>query len=167
MELSGYLSPSQSLSGNLTTIIPPAFKWTLLASKTLFAHATSSSAAIIGTITAADAWTSDKIIMVRVRDNAGRRNGYFLESDTFFINKNPSEGSTTTATLHLTQTFRVSDSGVLYTSTSSTPSGIYADSLASDGVITLKGRVSTNETVYGSYAIEVWALDWPDGADPF
>lgn len=166
MELTGSLSPSQSLAGNLSSIVPPNFRWTLLASKVLNINCSSSSAITAGNITSAEAWTSDKIIVVRIRDKEGKQNGYFLESDTFFINKNPSEESTSTLTTHMTQTFRVNNNGEIITSTSTSYNGVYADSIDSTGKIVIKARCLSG-TISGNYLIEVYALDYPDGVSPF
>jgi hypothetical protein len=67
----------------------------LLKSAEFTVNTSSTSSIDVGTVAAgAAAYTSDKIIYVRVRDKAGVRNGYFTESDSWFINPYPAKGKT-------------------------------------------------------------------------
>ena len=138
---------------------------TLVASKSVTASTTSTSAATVETWSTghSELWTSDQIVLVKIRDNAGKRDGYFYGSDSFFVNiikKNG--GSSTSVTAGLRYIYKYSSSGYgSYSSTGSTGYGVYADTVYSDGRIRIRSRYnSTNSsTVNGTFTVSVYLID--------
>ena len=63
--------------GANSTIKPetPGSSWKLLGKTTITTSSTSTTATAVGTISLPASWTKEKIIMVRVRDQAGKRAG--------------------------------------------------------------------------------------------
>lgn len=146
--------------------------WTLLGTHTFTVSTTSTSASSVGTIQCgAAAYTKAKIIYVRVRDTAGPRAGYFLGSDAFFINTNAANGSTSTFNAAAKIIHRYATGGT-YAQTStatSTGYGVYGYNISSAGAVGIYRRYNQTYslTINGSYKCEVYALDYPDGINPF
>ena len=107
--------------------------------------------------------TKDKIIWIRIRDKAGKRAGYFAGSDTFFINTNRGNGSTSTyATAgRFIHRYTASNAWATYIGNS----GVYGYSLSSAGnLVVRKAYSSTNSlTIDGTYLVDVFILDYPTG----
>lgn len=107
--------------------------------------------------------TKDKIIWVRIRDKAGKRAGYFAGSDTFFINTNRGNGSTSTyATAgRFIHRYTTSNAWATYIGNS----GVYGYSISSAGNLVIrKAYSSTNSlTIDGTYLVDVFILDYPTG----
>ena len=148
------------------TGLAPRFQ--LLGTADLNVNTTSTSAGSAGTINCgSSAWTSSKIIYVRVRDKAGARDGYFIGSDSFFFNYNAANGSTSTLTTAIRMIHRLSGSGVygVYGSGGTTGYGVYGYSITSAGVVNIYRRYnSTNSlTINGTYEVNVYAVDHSDG----
>ena len=142
--------------------------WTKLGETDLTVSTTSTSAASAGTIACgSEAFTKDKIIYVRIRDNAGARPGYFLGSDSFFININKANNSTAALSLAGRLIHRYSTSSQ-YAVTSGTY-GIYGYSISNAGVVNIYRRYNSTYslTIDGTYHVEVYSLDYPDGVSPF
>ena len=111
-------------------------------------------------------WQSNKWVYIKVRDTAGKRDGYFYGSDNFFINPVPLNGDTLTNyfTTFLHHIIRYSSSSYsIYTSTGSTGYGVYPDLIYDDGRIRMRKRYSSSNslTVNGTYKVEVYLLDPP------
>ena len=107
--------------------------------------------------------TKDKIIWIRIRDKAGKRAGYFAGSDTFFINTNRGNGSTSTyATAgRFIHRYTASNAWATYIGNA----GVYGYSISSAGNIVIrKCYSSTNSlTINGTYLVDVFILDYPTG----
>lgn len=148
--------------------------YTLLATQEFAVSTTSTSAASVGYVNAGtDAYTSRKILYVRIRDKAGLRSGYFYGSDSFFINSNAANGKTATYTnagriilLHNGNDHNYWDAFAFGTTTGY---GVYANNVSSAGRINIRSRYNANssKTIDGTYVVEVYLLDWPDGISPF
>ncbi len=156
-------------SGQLIT--GAARGWTLLGSQELTLYNITSTAAIPATTLSIGpaAWTSKKIIYVRVRDKAGKRAGYFYGSDAFFVNLYAARGATSNYTGSLKITHYCSDVSVWSQNVGTTGYGVFGYSITPDGVVNIYKRYnSTNSrTIDGTYVIEVYALDYPDGISPY
>lgn len=135
----------------------------LLKSAEFTVNTSSTSETDVGTVAAGSAaYTSDKIIYVRVRDKAGHRNGYWYGNDAWLLNSSPAKGSTLNATAFAVLGISQADAAV------SSKYGVYPTVMASDGTITIKAKYnSTYGTINGTYVVEVYALDWPDKVSPF
>lgn len=147
--------------------------WTLLKSATVTVSTTSTSASSTGTTAVAGsaAWDKSKIIYVRIRDSQGKRAGYFYGSDTFFINVNAGNSSTSALTNAARFIHRYSSSSqmALYVTGSTTGYGVYAYSISSNGNISIYRRYNSTYslTIDSTYNIEVYSIDYPDGVSPF
>jgi hypothetical protein len=147
--------------------------WTKLAEQDITVSTSSTSETQVGgfpNLAASAVWTSAKMIYVRVRDKAGKRNGYFYGSDTFYSNPNPAKGSTTALTSKVCIAYKVPDTGLtaIYVS----PVGVYgsdisvSNNLAALNIKSKYGRASSL-TIDGTYHVEVYTLEWPDNVSPF
>lgn len=141
--------------------------WTLLGSKEMTISTTSTSNTNQGDITCSGAFTKDDIIWVRVRDKAGKRAGYMYGTDTFFLNSNNANGSTSTYSTKATEVIRYSTSSqwACYTGNY----GVYGYSISSAGKILIYSRYNSNNTltINGTYVIEVYKLTLPTGKTIF
>lgn len=143
----------------------------LIASTSYTVSTTSTSAATVATWNFGDSsiWTSDKLVMVTIRDHAGPRNGYFYGTDVFFTNYLPANGSTTSSLSAGTfgMIYRVSTSGTFATryAYGTTGYGVYADTIYSNGRIRIRSRYNSTYslTIDGTYDVKAYLLDWPDG----
>lgn len=142
--------------------------WTLLGSKELKISTTSTSNTNQGDLTVgSSAYTKDDIIWVRIRDKAGKRAGYMYGTDTFFLNANKANGSTSTYSTKATEVIRYSTSSQWGCYTGNY--GVYAYSISSAGKILIYSRYnSTNTlTINGTYVVEVYKLTLPTGKTIF
>lgn len=133
------------------------------------ANVTSTTAVEVtrGTIDTS-ALSSSKMIYVKIRDKAGKRNGYFWGTDTFFLMWRSSDG--TTYYNPAKQTYRVNSSGgtVAYTPSSSNQYGIYIKNIEGDGTVVVYGRYNSSYTltIDGTYSVDIYMLEWPDNISP-
>lgn len=145
--------------------------YTLLAKEEFEVSGTSTSKTAVGTISAPGCWTSDKIIYVRVRDKAGKRDGYFLGTDVYFFNFYPAMGYTFAFSGIMGAYTAYKSTGVLDSGVrnASSIAGVYADSISSNDTINIvyKYNSGSSQTIDGTYVVEVYALDWPGGVSPF
>ena len=174
-----YSASDDSADGysSVTVNVPSsgASSWTKVAETTYQVSTTSTSAADVATWATghSELWTSDKIVYVRIRDTAGKRNGYFYGSDQFFYNILPVNGNTTStsATTWIRMYFRyTTDAGYGMSSATTTSGyGVYADTVYPDGRIRIRKRYSSTNslTIDGTYKVEVYLLDPPTGAPIF
>lgn len=135
--------------------------WTKISSTELTVNTTSTSAASAGTIAlGSSAYTKDKIIYVRIRDKSGKRNGYFYGSDTFFMNWQNANGSTTTLSVVAQEYYRYNNNAL---TGAAGAYGVYGYSLNSSGTLTIRRRYnSTNTlTINSTYTIDVYELTPP------
>ena len=172
IEGKGVTVPSSTTLDGYSTLIDSISigtnSWTKLGEKDITTASTSTSNSNVGTISCGSgAATKDKIIYVRVRDTAGPRAGYFLGSDTFFINTNKANGSTSAISTAARLIHRYSTYSQ-YASYSGSY-GVYAYSITNAGVVNIYRRYnSTNSlTIDGTYHVEVYSLDYPDGKSVF
>lgn len=62
------------------------YPWEKVAERSINVSTTYTGEIRQNTIHVDDIWDDSQMIYVRIRDSAGKRGGYFLGSDTFFIN---------------------------------------------------------------------------------
>lgn len=146
--------------------------YTLIAEQDVTTSTTKTSGTSVAQITCSpSAWEHAHIIYVRVRDKAGARLGYFYGSDTFFINTNQANGGTSAQTTAARIIHRYSTSAQWgqYVGATTTGYGVYGYSITTAGKINLYSRYNSNYslTVNGTYHVEVYALSYPDGVNPF
>ena len=145
--------------------------YTLLGSAEFTVNTSSTTATSVGTIDCGTgAYTSDKIIYIKVRDKAGRRNGYFAGSDVFFMNQNPANNSTSTQTSAVKYQHYITDANLKNGQSNvsaSTGYGVYGYSITSAGVVTIRSRYDSSYSllINGTYKVEVYSLDYAPASD--
>ena len=142
--------------------------YNLITSKEVQVETVTNTETLVDTLECGeDAYTSEKIIYVKIRDTAGRRNNHFFGADIFYINQLPANGwtdSTLPANKKMTQ-ICISSSGVWMVNNND--GGVYSGSIRSNGEIGIYVKNASTGTTEGTFLIEVYALDWPDGISPF
>lgn len=148
--------------------------WTKVCEKTYENISTTSTSAIMveeWNTGHPEIWTSDKIVCVIATDTAGKRNGYFYQSYTFFYNQlvyNDSFLTDLSSCHHLSLSYNndvynatLSSNAVIY--------GLSADKIYSTGNIRIMEKYNTtgSRTVDGNYKVEVFLLDTPSGLPLF
>lgn len=158
-------------SGNITTGTSSggggSSAWTKIAETSYAVNTTGTSATTVATWATghSEIWTNAKFVYIRIRDEAGKRAGYFYGSDQFLMNN----GNGTSSTVFGRFYFRYT-TGNIYSGTSTsgtTGYGVYADTVYSDGRIRIRSRYSSSSslTINGTYKVEVYLLD-PAGGVP-
>lgn len=113
-------------------------------------------------------WQQDKIIYVRVRDKAGKRNGYFYGTDAiYFLTSAYDGGSLTSATPNTTICYKADENGVIKGVPNSC--GIWGQTITNENVLSVKVKYNAvnGGTIDGTYTVDIYALNWPDGLSPF
>lgn len=150
-------------------IAPPA--WEKLAEKNYDVSNILISETLLDSINCGEeAYTKDKIIYVRIRDNAGKRNGYFYGSDCFFINTNKANDTTTQFYTVLKGIMQYSTNNGGYKITINGQGyGIYASSITSEGYVNISTRYNSTyaREVDGNYNVSIYALNLPNGKPLF
>lgn len=139
--------------------------YTLIHQEDIEVSTTSTSATTLKQIMLSpdDVYTDSKILYIRIRDKAGKRNGYYWGSDEYCLKK----GSLIGHYLYSYYNDTVSAGGSFNPGTNS--NGIWLREVSSNGKVTLyvKYNSSWSRTIDGTFSIEVYALDWPDKVSPF
>lgn len=146
--------------------------YTKLGETTLTVSTTSTSASSAGTLSLdTSAFDANKILYVRIRDTAGKRAGYFYGSDVYFFNYQKANGSTSTLTYAARASHRYSTNSQWGThmGTSTAGYGVYAYSISNSGTLIINKRYNANYslTINGTYKVEAYLLDTPDGVSPY
>ena len=151
----------------LTVPETPGSSWKLLGKTTITTSSTSTTATSVGTLTIPEAYDANKVILVRVRDQAGKRNGYFYGSDAFFMNYQDASGGTSTITYAGRLIHRVTSAGdyTSYVGATTTGYGVYGYSISAAGEVSIYRRYNSiySLTINGTYDVEVWALNYAPG----
>ena len=144
--------------------------YNLIASGEITANTSSTSAVSLPSTVQAgsSSWTSDKIVYVKIRNKAGKQNGYHYGNDCYVVNhyEYKSQQSSTTSYGNLVYTY---SSGTSVTSYGPVGYGICVNSISSSGEISFTGRYNSNftRTINGTYTVDVYLLDWPNDVNPF
>lgn len=140
--------------------------WTKIASDSFNVSTTSTSQTSCGTINlGSEYYDKDKILWVRIRDRAGKRNGYLYGTDNIILNYYDANGLTSSVTAAARLVHRVSSSGE-YTSYSGAY-GVYVYSITSDGVLNIYQRYNSTYTltINGTYDVDVYELEYIKGKE--
>ena len=153
-----------SLKGKLSFYVD--YPWKKIGEKDIYVSTTSSSQLLHTTLTLDDIWDDSEIIYIRIRDKAGKRGGYFLGTDTFFINYKSANGDTSELTDagRLTYTYNGT-----YAETTGTSYGVYPTSIRPNGSVRICSRYNAgySRRINGTYKIEVYKLKYPNQVSPF
>lgn len=147
--------------------------WTKVAEESYVVNTTSTSYIAVGTLTCSEKiFTNEKIVYIKVRDTAGRRTNYFYGSDTFITNGNGDKTNTSFSNM-LRNIWKYTASGfALRQSSGTTVYGVAAGggiASASPYEITIQARYdsSYSGTINGTYKVEVYLIDMPNGTTLF
>jgi hypothetical protein len=145
---------------------PGGYGYTKLAEQDFTVITSSTTQTDVGTIACgSEAFTSDKMLYVRIRDKAGKRPGYFLGVDQLYVNIN--SANHTNGTIVPSTSLLGYDSNGTFKSTT-TRNGVFSNQLSSDGKLTITAKYNSSYgAIDGTYHVEVYLLDWPDGVSPF
>lgn len=153
----------------VTVDVPtPSSPWKHILTQDVTVNTTSTQAATAATLQCgAEIATKDKIIWVRIRDKAGPRAGYCYGSDAFFVNYNKANGSTSTFAVPAVLCLRYTTSSA-YAGTAG-QYGVYGYSISNAGALIVRRRYNSNYslTINGTYQVDVYTLDLPDGLTLF
>lgn len=132
------------------------------------ASTTSTSAVLISDSITIDtsSLSTSKMVYVKVRDKAGKRNGYFYGTDMWFLwNMNG-----TTDFYPAKQIYRYTSNTIsAYAPGTSTFYGVYVTNIDSAGALTIYARYNSNYTltIDGTYSIDIYTLEWPNNISPY
>lgn len=168
----GYSSVTVNVSGGGDS------SYTLLNSSEVSGTTTSNTAKTLGTIAIGDSlYTANAIIYVKIRDKAGKRNGFFYGTDTFFVNAYAGKGSSQSL-ISIRPTilysfdangktkFNPTSGGYVFTNNSGSY-GVYAATITNARGITIQARYNSNAgTINGTYKVDIYLLKWPDNSSP-
>ena len=118
------------------------------------------------------------MLYVKIRDTAGRRNGYYYGSDCMFANSVPGNNLSATSnySVHGTSYYQNSAGNLVNFTLQRTNSssatqgyGVYATNVHNDGSIDIYARYNSSNTltINGTFKVDVYLLDWPGGVSPF
>ena len=145
--------------------------YTLLDTEEVTVSTTSTSTIAISdsTMTIPRESHTDKILLIQVRDKAGKRNGYFYGSDTYWMQ--PSGGSQQNNYRNVILYTTNSSGNVVVSSTSTYGVFPHSPPTFSTGsvTVTMEARYhsSYSTTIDGTYTVNVYDLDFPNGSSPF
>lgn len=142
--------------------------YTLLYSTEVEVSTTSTSTINIDTVTVSRADPNLTILYIQIRDKAGKRNGYFYSTNTYWTS--PVGGSQSNDYRKCDVLMTNSSGKVVSVSTSQY--GVFAGTPTySSDVMTLPIRAryhsSYSGTIDGTYVVEVYNLEWPGNISPF
>lgn len=162
--LIGVLTETKSLNGSLS--LYSELSWKKIGEADITVNTTDRYEKQQGVIQINDIWTDSEIIYIRIRDKAGKRPGYFLGTDTFFINYKAKNGDNSVL---LTAGRIVHRYNGVYEQSSGSDYGVYPYSISPDGTVKIYSRyeVGYSRRINGTYRVEVFKLKYPDGLSPF
>lgn len=142
--------------------------YTLLVSKELTVNQTSTSATSKLDIALPNGRFTNAILYVRIRDKAGKRNGYFYGSDNFVVDIVKANGSG--AQTYIPKVcYGISSSGTYLNTTSSNTYtanggyGVYVNTVNDSNGVRIYARYnSALGTINGTFTIDVYSLKWSD-----
>lgn len=129
---------------------------------TVVSNTESTTATNLTTITIpSNIYTDTKILYVKIRDNAGKREGYFFGSDGFLLNFRIANDTTSTYSgCHFC--YRYANSVLAVTEGSYGVYG-YTASNANKLVIRQRYHASYTTIINGTYNVQVYLITWPGG----
>jgi hypothetical protein len=162
--LVGSLIEHGSLKGSLS--LYSELSWQKIGEADITVNTTDRYERQCGVIRVNDIWTDSEIIYIRIRDKAGKRSGYFLGTDTFFINYKAKNGDNS-ALLYAGRI--VHRYNGVYEQYSGNGYGVYPYSISSDGTVKIYSRyeIGYSRRINGTYRVEVFKLKYPNGLSPF
>lgn len=133
--------------------------WTLLGTQEFTVNTTTTTNKAVGTFTVSGI-SASKYIFVRIRDKAGKRNGYFYGTDSI--------GSLYNTVVQMQTVVTHVDSQGNYNGYPN-KAGLFPYSFYSDGQIAIYSKYNSSNTgtIDGTFVVEVYALEPPTGKPIF
>lgn len=140
--------------------------YTLLYEEDVEVSSATGTVIVVKEIAVDGIYTSD-LLFVRIRDKAGRRQGYFLESEAYIANPNPVNGITSIFSTVGRNTI-YDDNGAFKVDNGMYGGfGVFVDVIESADTITISARTGRGN-VGGTYHVAIYKLSLPDGTpSPF
>ena len=152
--------------------------YTLLASRQYTVSQASTTSIDVDEIDlgpVSEMWVPNKIIYIAIKDNAGKRNGYFYSNNTFILNYQAAQQTTDGVGTTMYETFHINDNGEL--GVSAILCGVYVSSLTTEYliggeqevIVRISARYNANfsGTIDGTYTVDIYALDYSPSGAPF
>lgn len=141
--------------------------YTLIASSEQTVATTQTYQGSVVKINFTNAISLKKWYLVRIRDKAGKRAGYFYGTDTMFAPYPGTASSTNNNAVRLTYHVNENSEISAFVGTSSSyVYGVYPTGIDSGYINIYKKYNSSFGTIDGTFAIEIYELDDPSGATP-
>lgn len=148
ISVSGYSAVDVSVSGS---------SYEYITSENVTVNTSSTTDTLVTTIQSGIAKVSDKLIYVKIRDNAGIRSGYFYGTDNFF---SMDEDGYSTSRNFVAIEYYANSSGAV--KTAANKYGVYAYSASNTGDIEIYSRFrSSFGTIDGTYSVSIYVLSHP------
>ena len=124
----------------------------------------STDAELLTLACGAEAWTTTKIIYVKIR-RTEKVKGYYLGGDFWFINRRILNGSASDedTCARLCEFISSADQKLIQAS----GYGVYAKAITKDGDIKIWAKAGNYATCKGDYIIEAYALSYPNDDYPY
>lgn len=149
-----------------------SFSYTLVAHDEVEVNTTSTTAKNILDIEL-PGHIINAMYFIKIRDKAGKRNGYFYGADQWFIDLSKANELDSVISFRPTILYGISNTGDFKgtgTSTivpSSSGYGVYADCITGPGILRIQSKyASTLGTINGIYTIDIYMLKWPNDDSP-
>lgn len=164
--LSGKLSAIGTIKGEISRVSSETTPWTKIGETEVTVSTTYTGSVLQMSFKLDDVWADSDIIYIRIRDKAGKRPGYFLGTDTFFINYKAANNDASDIVYAGRITHRYNG---VYEQYSGNGYGVYPYSISPDGTVKIYSRyeIGYSRMINGTYRIEVFRLKYPDGLSPF
>lgn len=153
---------------SLAYVKPSGSSYVKIGEADFSASSSSTTATLVDSFTVdtpSELWTSAKLIYVSIRDKAGKRNGYFYGTDTWFSNPVPiNQGTANVFTVPARLIYACDSDGKMLVNSSNY--GVYPYDVGRTGTIRIYVRYQSSYTltINGTYHVEVYALSWPDSS---
>lgn len=136
--------------------------WTLLYTGSVTANTTATSATSLKSLATGVSYTDkNKIYLVTIRGDSGKRSGYFYGSDSYIW---AAQNTTYTGTFARNLYYVNSSAQMLFTSASY---GVYVYRFYYAGEVRIYTRYSsTYGTINDTFTVKVWSMDFPTGTTP-
>ena len=149
-----------------------SFIYTLVAHDEVEVNTTSTSATNILDIEL-PGHIINAMYFIKIRDKAGKRNGYFYGADQWFIDLSKANKSDSlilyrpTILYSINNTGDFNGTGAAMFFPSSSGYGVYANCITATGVLRIQSKyASTVGTINGIYTIDIYMLKWPNDDSP-
>ena len=135
--------------------------WTLIGTKEFEVSTTSTSETSVGDVPLEfESLSAEDIIWVHIRDKAGKRNGYFFGSDSFYVNEAKANGSTTSLSYKGIIIARYNNNSFAVTTLlrGVYPDNVYQANNNKKAVIKCLYNASNTGTIDGTFKVDVYKL---------